>query len=56
MWNALLPARLAKEAGYEPPETFEDLIKISQALQKQTRLVGLRLAGSPIRRIGGDVC
>ncbi len=26
---------LLEEAGYEPPETFEDLIKISQALQKQ---------------------
>lgn len=26
---------LLKEAGYEPPETFEDLLKISQALQKE---------------------
>ena len=26
---------LLKEAGYEPPETFADLIKISQALQNQ---------------------
>ena len=26
---------LLKEAGYEPPETFADLIQISQALQKQ---------------------
>ena len=25
---------LLKEAGYEPPETFEELLKISQALQK----------------------
>lgn len=26
---------LLKQAGFEPPETFSDLIKISQALQKQ---------------------
>ena len=29
---------LLKEAGYSPPETFEDLIKISQALQKQKKV------------------
>ncbi|MEC4985540.1 MAG: ABC transporter substrate-binding protein [Oscillatoria sp. PMC 1068.18] len=29
---------LLNEAGYQPPETFSDLIEISQALQKQTNV------------------
>ena len=36
---------LLTQAGYEPPETFSDLITISQDLQQQVSRLGLCMAG-----------